>query len=163
MTGFIRGLFGGNNDNQPKEDFFLDQDAASSLGDVDFMRKSKTVKRSYPKAAGKINLIEGETEKAVSSMQMKETGAETKTVSYSSKVTPVAPAPVAAAPVAPAAAAAAPVAPAAAAAAPVAPAAAAAAPAAAPATKFEPVKESRTPDSGMDMFRDMARNIKKSR
>ncbi len=84
MTGFIRGLFGKKDDNQPKEAFFLDQDSASSLGDVDFMRKSKTVKRSYPKAAGKINLIEGETEKAVSSMQKRESGAETKTASSSS-------------------------------------------------------------------------------
>ncbi len=84
MTGFIRGLFGNKDDNQPKEAFFLDADSASSLGDVDFMRKSKTVKRSYPKAVGKINLIEGETEKAVSSMQMKETVGETKASSYSS-------------------------------------------------------------------------------
>lgn len=88
MTGFIRGLFGKKDDNQPKEAFFLDQDTASSLGNVDFMRKSKTVKRSYPKAAGKINLIEGETEKAVSSMQKRESAAETKTASYSSTYTP---------------------------------------------------------------------------
>ncbi|MDJ0518788.1 hypothetical protein [Dapis sp. BLCC M229] len=84
MTGFIRGLFGNKDDNQPKEAFFLDADSASSLGDVDFMRKSKTVKRSYPKAVGKINLIEGETEKAVSSMQMKQTVGETKPSSYPS-------------------------------------------------------------------------------
>ncbi|MGD1714776.1 hypothetical protein [Dapis sp. BLCC M172] len=136
MTGFIRGLFGGS-DNQPKEDFFLDQDAASSLGDVDFMRKSKTVKRSYPKAAGKINLIEGETEKAVSSMQIRETGAETKPVSYSAPVAtpPVATPPTATVP-------------------------AETAPAETPTPQFEPVI-SRTPDSGMNMFRDMARNIKK--
>jgi len=84
MTGFIRGLFGKKDDNQPTEAFFLDADSASSLGDVDFMRKSKTVKRSYPKAVGKINLIEGETEKSVSSMQKRESGPETKTASYSS-------------------------------------------------------------------------------
>ncbi len=88
MTGFIRGLFGKKDDNQPKEAFFLDQDSASSLGNVDFMRKSKTVKRSYPKAAGKINLIEGETEKAVSSMQKRETAAETKTASSYSTYAP---------------------------------------------------------------------------
>ncbi|NEP07673.1 MAG: hypothetical protein F6K34_24500, partial [Okeania sp. SIO4D6] len=62
MSGFIGaffGLFGSNkDDNQPKEAFFLDADSASSLGDVNFMRKSIAVKRSYPKAAGKINLIE---------------------------------------------------------------------------------------------------------
>ncbi|NES88319.1 MULTISPECIES: hypothetical protein [Okeania] len=88
MSGFIGaffGLFGGNkDDNQPKEAFFLDADSASSLGDVNFMRKSIAVKRSYPKAAGKINLIEGETEKSASSMQVKETIGETKTASYAS-------------------------------------------------------------------------------
>ncbi len=88
MTGFIRGLFGQKDDNQPTEAFFLDADSASSLGNVDFMRKSKTVRRSYPKAVGKINLIEGETEKSVSSMQMKETTGETPTPSYSSTYTP---------------------------------------------------------------------------
>ena len=84
MTGFIKGLFGKKDDNEPKEAFFLDADSASSLGNVDFMRKSKTVKRSYPKAVGKINLIEGETEKSVSSMQKRESGPETQTASYSS-------------------------------------------------------------------------------
>lgn len=47
------------------------------------MRKSIAVKRSYPKAAGKINLIEGETEKSASSMQVKEIIGETKTASSS--------------------------------------------------------------------------------
>ncbi|MEB3340192.1 hypothetical protein [Okeania sp.] len=84
MTGFIRGLFGKKDDNQPKEAFFLDSDSASSMGNVDFMRKSKTVKRSYPKAAGKLNVIEGETEKSVSSTQKRESGAETQTSSSSS-------------------------------------------------------------------------------
>ena len=88
MTGFITKLFGKKDDNQPREAFFLDRDSASSLGDVDFMRKSKTVKRSYPKAVGKINQIEGETEKTVSSMKKRENVAETKTTSYSSTYTP---------------------------------------------------------------------------
>jgi len=72
MTGFITKLFGKKNNNQSQEDFFLDRDSASSLGNVDYMRKSKTVKRSYPKAAGKINDIAGETEKSVSSMRKRE-------------------------------------------------------------------------------------------
>ncbi|MCL2927284.1 MAG: hypothetical protein O4861_23125 [Trichodesmium sp. St16_bin4-tuft] len=88
MTGFIKGLFGKKDDNQPKEAFFLDADSASSLGDVNFMRKSKTVKRSYPKAAGKINDIEGETEKSVSSMKKQENAVEAKPSSYSSSYTP---------------------------------------------------------------------------
>lgn len=88
MTGFIKGLLGNKDDNQPKEAFFLDADSASSLGDVDFMRKPKTVKRSYPKAAGKINDIEGETEKSVSSTKKQENTVEAKRSSYSSSYTP---------------------------------------------------------------------------
>ena len=89
MSGFIGalfGLFGGNKaeDQGSGEAFFLDADSASSLGNVDFMRKSIAVKRSYPKGAGKINLIEGETEKSASSMQVKETVGEAKTASYAS-------------------------------------------------------------------------------
>ncbi|NEN89134.1 MAG: hypothetical protein F6K48_09545 [Okeania sp. SIO3H1] len=89
MSGFIGalfGIFGGKKaeDQGSGEAFFLDADSASSLGDVDFMRKSIAVKRSYPKAAGKINLIEGETQKAASSMQVKETVGEAKTASYAS-------------------------------------------------------------------------------
>ena len=88
MTGFIKSLFGRKDNNQPKEAFFLDTDSASSLGDVDFMRKSKTVKRSYPKAAGKINQIEGKTEKSVSSTKKQENAVEAKRSSYSSSYTP---------------------------------------------------------------------------
>ena len=88
MTGFIKGLLGNKDDNQPKEAFFLDADSASSLGDVKFMRKPKRVKRSYPKAAGKINDIEGETEKSVSSMEKQENIVEAKGSSYSSSYTP---------------------------------------------------------------------------
>ncbi|MDY7008198.1 MAG: hypothetical protein SWX82_30775 [Cyanobacteriota bacterium] len=90
MSGFIGaffGLFGKKDNNEPKEAFFLDSDSATSLGNVDFMRKSKSVKRSYPKGAGKINMIAGETEKAVSSMKMKEILAEIKSVPYSSTPT----------------------------------------------------------------------------
>ncbi len=60
MTGFIRGLFGGNKNNDAKEAapkqpkrqaqaYFLDPDDAQSLGDVEFMRKSFEIKRTFPK------------------------------------------------------------------------------------------------------------------
>ena len=95
MTGFITKLFGKKNNNQSQEDFFLDRDSASSLGNVDYMRKSKTVKRSYPKAAGKINDIAGETEKSVSSMRKRENvnvaenkTAENKTVENKTAASP---------------------------------------------------------------------------
>lgn len=59
MAGFF-GLFGGRtkyvdeSDSAPestgkKEAFFLDPDAAQSLGDAEFMRKPIAIKRSFPK------------------------------------------------------------------------------------------------------------------
>jgi len=61
MTGFLRGLFGGNSNNQPNKPeakrkpqqqgsaFFLEPDAAKTLGDVDFMRKPFEIKHTFPK------------------------------------------------------------------------------------------------------------------
>lgn len=74
MTGFIRGLFGGNKANNNSEAFFLDEDTAKGLGNVDFMRTPKTVKKSYPKAAGSINVITGEEEVTVSSINKMDRG-----------------------------------------------------------------------------------------
>jgi hypothetical protein len=64
VTGFIRGLFGSSQPSEkteksqagsvPSSDsgaFFLDSDSAKSLGDLDYMRASKTVKRTFPKTA----------------------------------------------------------------------------------------------------------------
>jgi hypothetical protein len=56
MAGFF-GLFGGRTKyvgepdpaTETKEAFFLEPDAAKSLGDVEFMRKPITIKRSFPK------------------------------------------------------------------------------------------------------------------
>ncbi len=33
----------------PKNDFFLDPDEAQTFGDIDYMRKSKKVRRTFPK------------------------------------------------------------------------------------------------------------------
>ncbi|KAM3095231.1 hypothetical protein ACKFKF_25485 [Phormidesmis sp. 146-12] len=69
MTGFLRGLFGGKDksDSEPKADtpkpakqkpipapknssaFFLDANEAQTYGDLDYMRASKKVKRTFPK------------------------------------------------------------------------------------------------------------------
>ncbi|MGL5082705.1 MAG: hypothetical protein ACRC8A_14560 [Microcoleaceae cyanobacterium] len=51
MTGFIRGLFKRNND-RPEQSFYLDSDNAKSYGDIDYMRRASTVKKTFPKAAG---------------------------------------------------------------------------------------------------------------
>ncbi|MBD2325501.1 hypothetical protein [Alkalinema sp. FACHB-956] len=46
--------FGKNNDQEPqsKESFFLDDDAARSMGNTDYMRQSKKIRRTFPKSAG---------------------------------------------------------------------------------------------------------------
>ena len=47
------GLFGGNKDNQPqKGDFFLDFEEAQTLGDTEYMKQTKTIKRTFPKLKG---------------------------------------------------------------------------------------------------------------
>ena len=61
MTGFIRGLFGGNGskkeEQQPltpreKAAYFLDPDDAKSYGNIDYMRTSKTVRRTFARKKG---------------------------------------------------------------------------------------------------------------
>jgi len=57
MTGFIRGLFGGGNKNKQssqsnKQAFYLEPDEAKTLGDIDYMRQAKLIKRTYAKKQG---------------------------------------------------------------------------------------------------------------
>lgn len=71
MAGLF-GLFGGKKKeaqpSQPKDAFFLDPDSAKTFGDIDYMRKSKTVRRTFPKTAG--NKEGAELIQEVSSMKM---------------------------------------------------------------------------------------------
>lgn len=67
MTGFIRGLFGGKAKNPGEADrsvrqrpdikpvagsYYLDPDDAKSYGNIEYMRSSKTVRRTYAKKRG---------------------------------------------------------------------------------------------------------------
>lgn len=69
MTGFIRGLFGGKAKNPGEADrpakaqpqptiesaggaYFLDPDDAKSFGNIEYMRSSKTVRRTFAKKRG---------------------------------------------------------------------------------------------------------------
>jgi hypothetical protein len=61
MTGFIRGLFGGNKSGQPEQPkgaFFLDDDSAKSMGDVEYMRSIKATRRTFPVTVDQPNHIE---------------------------------------------------------------------------------------------------------
>lgn len=149
MAGFF-GLFGGNKNKGPqsKEAFFLSEDDAKSFGDIDFMRKEVVVRRTFAKKKG----VEEEMEsvKSISSSTSKKVGeaVKTTTTTYSFNTPTPAPAPA----VAPAAS---EPAPAASESAP-----AASEPAPAPAAPQEPAVR-RAPDTSMDMFRNMAKNIRR--
>jgi hypothetical protein len=67
MTGFIKGLFGKkqqdtaqNNGNVPSPkqgSYYLDPDDAKTFGDIDYMRTSKTVKRTFAKGSARVRQV----------------------------------------------------------------------------------------------------------
>jgi hypothetical protein len=72
MAGLF-GLFGGNKNpdgtpKQKKESYFLDSDSAKTFGDIDYMRTSKTVKHKFPKTFS--NKGEFEQSASISAMDM---------------------------------------------------------------------------------------------
>jgi hypothetical protein len=157
--GFWSNLFGGGNSNAPKGAFFLEDETAKSMGDTSYMRETKTVRRTFPGAAGKeefeqVNRVSAEARRLADSRGTVSTNEAPKITkadvsgSYQAPQSYQAPsyqasyqAPKAQAP--------------------------------APAKEeFKPMEEPtlqpKTParrpsgsDSGMDMFRNMAKNIKK--
>lgn len=46
------GLFGGKKNEPQTGDFFLDFEEAQTLGDTEYMKQSKTIKRTFPKVKG---------------------------------------------------------------------------------------------------------------
>ncbi len=128
MTGFIRGLFGGKKEprqpQQPQQKgaFFLDADDAKSLGDIEFMRSSKVIKRTFARKKGQTEELESIRKvSAMDKVELREDGR------------PVNPTP--AAPSAPT-----------------------------PSTPATPEKFQRrtaSTDTNMDMFRNMAKDLRK--
>lgn len=77
MTGFIRGLFSRKNNQSrapkpPKQTgaFFLSEDEAKTFGDIDYMRSSKVVKRTFARKKGQAE--EFESVRQISSMGTRE-------------------------------------------------------------------------------------------
>lgn len=76
MTGFIRGLFGGKKQPsapKPPRDrgaFFLSEDDAKTFGDIDYMRSSKVVKRTFARKKGQTEELE--SVRQISAMQKRE-------------------------------------------------------------------------------------------
>jgi hypothetical protein len=83
MTGFIRGLFGGKAKNPGEADrpvqisptiesaggaYFLDPDDAKSFGNIEYMRSSKTVRRTFAKKRGETE--EKESIRKISATEM---------------------------------------------------------------------------------------------
>ncbi|OKH19626.1 hypothetical protein NIES593_20755 [Hydrococcus rivularis NIES-593] len=128
MAGFF-GLFGNKakyvdeisatdrQSTQKSEAFFLDSDDAKSLGNVEFMRKAKVIKRTFPKT---LSSQGGESIEQISSLE--------KAKMMGNGSAPVAPSSNGTTP-------------------------------ATQATQAQP--ERRSSDSSMDMFRKMARELKK--
>ena len=124
-----------------KKDFFLEPDDAQSMGDIDYMRKVRKIRRTFPKTLKNPDgfaierSLSSESEANFSNANQ---GFQTKPISnnYQSPTTSFNSAP-------------------------------ASTPAPAPAPKAEskpaPAPEPRKPDDSMDMFRNMAKNIRKGR
>lgn len=78
MTGFIRGLFGGGKKNdlppvpEDKTAYYLDADDAKSFGNIEYMRTSKTVRRTFARKKGV--QVELESIKQVSALEAKRLG-----------------------------------------------------------------------------------------
>jgi hypothetical protein len=163
--GFWSNLFGGGNSDAPKGEFFLDDDAAKSMGNTDYMREVKTVRRTFPKALNgeefeQVNRISSDTRRLADSRGSVSTSQTTKITraDVSQGNAPSFQAPSYQAPSAPSYQA---------------PSYQASTPTPAPAAEFKPTEVSEPPqakeaprrpsgsDGGMDMFRNMAKSIKR--
>ena len=137
MFGFIKSLFGSRNNNvdssmvpqQSKDAYFLDQDAASTFGDVNYMRSVRSIKRTYAKTFDSPG--ENSTIKKVSSMNSKFYG-ESETLAKPTFRAPSAAAQNTFSP-----------------------------PASVPAKTEENGAQRRQTDNSMDIFRKMAKDIRK--
>jgi hypothetical protein len=163
MAGLF-GLFGKKEeDPTPKDAFFLDDESAKSMGDTSYMKETKSIRRTYPGVAGQ---EEFEVVKTVSAMKSSvndsrkdfmpkraEPIAQTytpatsfsSTSSFGGAATPSYSAPTSAPAPTPAPA----------------PMPEVIAPVASPSTSNEVVQKRRQSDDSMDMFRNMAKSIKK--
>jgi hypothetical protein len=159
--GFWSNLFGGGNNDAPKGEFFLDDDAAKSMGNTDYMREVKTVRRTFPKGPDaeefeQVNRISAESRRLADSRGAVSTSQTSKItradVSTGNAPSFQAPSYQATTP---------------------APSYQASTPASAAAPEFKPTEVSEPPqakeaprrpsgsDGGMDMFRNMAKTIKR--
>lgn len=130
MTGFIRGLFGSRKNEtdqgsgaQPKSGgaYYLSSDDAKTFGDIDYMRTSKTVKRTFPKGGPRVRSISSDKDVDANAVNRSTTNVSSTNQTFR--------------------------------------------PAAPPTNSTAPAVDSssnrRAPDDSMDMFRNMAKDIRK--
>jgi hypothetical protein len=166
MAGLF-GLFGGKkeDDTQPKDAFFLDDESAKSMGDTEYMKAPKNIRRTYP--AGAAGTGHFEVVKTVSAM--KSSANDSRTDLVPKRVEAPAPTYTPAATFAQASSfggAATPsfggaATPSYSAPAPTPAPAPAPTPTPSPSVSNEVVQQRRQSDDSMDMFRNMAKSIKK--
>ncbi|MFN3360720.1 MAG: hypothetical protein ACK421_04725 [Pseudanabaenaceae cyanobacterium] len=86
MAGFFGWLFNRSN-NQSEDSYFLDPDTAKTLGDINYMRKPSTVRRTFAKTktggGGEVVLQVSSLEKQVVAVQQ-----EAETAANSNNTTP---------------------------------------------------------------------------
>ena len=146
---FVFGKGAPKDENAPKEAFYLTPDDAKSFGDIEYMRSSKTVKRTFAKKKGEtehmesVKQISATTASEVSPVSNNSYAQPSVTFASVAASIPATPAP--AAEPAPAAAEAK---------------SESAETESAPAPAAEPAPR-RKPNNDMDMFRNMAKSIRK--
>ena len=150
---FVFGKGAPKDDSAPKQAYYLSNDDAKSFGDIEYMRSSKVVKRTFAKKKGETEHLE--SVRTVSATSAAEVSANNNTytqqqpqVTFSSVAASVPATPVA------------PATPAAQSSTPSATTEAQTTEAAKPAPAPEPAVR-RKPSNDMDMFRNMAKNIRK--
>ncbi len=158
MAGLF-GLFGGKKeeDTQPKDAFFLDDESAKSMGDTAYMKESKNIRRTYP--AGAAGTGHFEVIKTVSAI--KSSANDSRTDLTPKRVEAPAPTYTPAPTFASASSFGAATTPTYSAPAPTPAPEAAPAPVASPSVSNEAVQKRRQSDDSMDMFRNMAKTIRK--
>jgi hypothetical protein len=58
LLEFVFGKSAPKDDTQPKQAFYLNDDDAKTFGNIDYMRSSKTVKRTFAKKKGETEHME---------------------------------------------------------------------------------------------------------
>jgi hypothetical protein len=76
MANFLNRLFGGGNKTTSGDAFFLDEDDAKTFGNIDYMRSSKVVRRTFARKRGQVEELE--SVRQISAMDKREVNEENR-------------------------------------------------------------------------------------